>query len=156
RQPGRRRHYLQGRFAIRSVQVLKSLGITASSPEEPAAPNVAEVAEEIVLNFRDPAPDEQIVDQVKALWDAGWTYRAIAAEVGWNRNIVAAAVARGYRERGLEPPDGRSCRERLNRKTIPEELAEAAKRLWDQGLLLQEIAERLGCSRDTATKAIAH
>ena len=44
----------------------------------------------------------------EALWDAGLTYREIATEVGWNRNIVAEAMARWHRERGLQPPDGRS------------------------------------------------
>ena len=109
-----------------------------------------------VLDLREPAPEELIVDQVKALWDAGLTYREIAAQVGWNRNLVAAAVARWHREQGLESPDGRSCRKRLKRKTLAQELAEEAKALWDQDLLVQQIAARLGCSRATVTKAIEH
>ncbi len=84
------------------------------------------------------------------------TYREIAIPVGWNRNIVAEAVARWHRDRGLEPPDGRSCKKRLNRKTLPEKFSEEAKQLWDQDLLMQEIAERLQCNRDTVTKAIEH
>ena len=156
RDPGRRRHHVQGRFVIRSAQALKSLGVAEPSAGEGAAANAKDVVEEVVLDFRDPDPDKQIVDQVKALWDAGLTYREIAAQVGWNRNIVAEAVARWHRERGLEPPDGRSCKKRLNRKTIPKELAEEAKQLWDQGLLMQEIAERLHCNGDTVTKAIEH
>jgi DNA invertase Pin-like site-specific DNA recombinase len=119
RHPGRQRHYIQGRFTMRSVQVLKSLGVAAPNSKADSATRIAEVTEEIVLDFRDQHPDELIVDQVKARWDAGLTYRQIAEQVGWNRNIVAAAVARWHRQRGLEPPDGRRCKKRLNRKTLP-------------------------------------
>jgi site-specific DNA recombinase len=156
REPGRQRFYMQGKFVIRSVQVLKSLAIKGNNAGASIAGNAPAAAEEIVLDFRDPAPDEQIVDAVKELWDAGLTYREIAAQVGWNRNIVAAALARWHRDRGLEPPDGRSCKYRLERQTLPEKLAEDAKRLWDQDLLMQEIADRLQCNRDTATKAVSH
>jgi DNA invertase Pin-like site-specific DNA recombinase len=154
--PGRKRHYLQGRFVIGPVQVLTSLGLPAPGREAAPAASPAGLTEVVVLDFREPEPAEQIADQVKALWDAGWTYREIAARVGRNRNLVTEAVARWHRERGLEPPDGRRCRQRLGRETLPESLAEEAKRLWDQDLLIQEIAERLHCNRDTATKAIAH
>jgi DNA invertase Pin-like site-specific DNA recombinase len=156
REAGRRRHYCQGRFAIRSVQVLQSLGLAVPARGEGSPADATMATEEIVLDFRDPVPSALIVDQVKALWDAGLTYREIAAQVGWNRNIVAAAVARWHREQGLEPPDGRSCKKRLSRKSLPEALAEEAKRLFDQNLLLQEIATHLGCSRDTVTQAIAY
>jgi transposase len=156
RQPGRQRHHIQARFVIRSAQVLKGLGIAHSGGEGDPTVGATQSTEEVVLDLREPAPEEVIVDQVKALWDAGLTYREIAARVGWNRNLVAAAVARWYREQGLEPPDGRSCRERLKRKTLAQELAEQAKALWDQDLLMQEIAARLGCSRDTVTKAVEH
>jgi hypothetical protein len=44
----------------------------------------------------------------------------------------------------------------LNRPTLPKELAEEAKCWWDQGLPMQEIAEKLRCNRDTVTKAIGH
>jgi orotate phosphoribosyltransferase-like protein len=39
---------------------------------------------------------------------------------------------------------------------LAEELAEQAKELWDQNLLVQEIAEQLQCSRDMVTEAIGH
>jgi transposase len=149
RQPGRRRHFLRGQFVIRSGQLLDALGARAVGAEEGAA-------EELVVDFRDPAPAEKVVEQVKALWDAGLTYREIATRVGWNRNIVAAAVALWHRQRGLEPPDGRRCKKRLARETRPGQLAEEAKGLWDQGLLMKEIASRLDCNHDTATRAIQH
>jgi transposase len=156
RQPGRKRHHMQARFVIRSVQLLKSLGIVRSGGDDDPAARAPQGMQEVVLDLREPAPEEVIVDQVKALWDDGLTYREIAAQVGWNRNLVAAAVARWYREQGLEPPDGRSCRKRLKRMTLPQELAEEAKALLDQNLEMQEIAARLGCNRDTLTKAIRY
>ena len=34
------------------------------------------------------------------------------------------------------------------------ELANRAKELWDQGLMMREIATALGCCRDTVTAAV--
>jgi hypothetical protein len=156
RVPDRQRHYMQGRFVIGAVQLRKALGAMASSGPPRTPGDLPYQGTEIVIDFREPDPDTVIVDQVKALWDQGLTYRAIAAEVGWNRNIVAEAVARWHRERGLPPPDGRSCKKRLARPTLPEQLAGRAKELWDQQFLIQEIAAKLGCNRDTATRAVLH
>jgi hypothetical protein len=52
--------------------------------------------------------------------------------------------------------DGRSHRKRLGKPTFPEQLAEAAKGLWDQGLLMQEIGDRLTCDPDAVAKAIGY
>jgi DNA invertase Pin-like site-specific DNA recombinase len=156
REPGRQRHYIQGRFVIRSARLLVSLGIQAVSAADGTGTNAPTTSEEVVVDFRDDDPAETIVDEVKALWDAGLTYREIAARVGWNRNIVADAVAIWHRRRGQEPPDGRSCKARLNRARLPEDLAEQAKKLFDQNLLMHEIAIQLGCCKEKITAAIKH
>jgi site-specific DNA recombinase len=153
-EPDRRRFYTQGRFTIHSTTLQNCLNPQAKDPEPESACPV--LSEELVLDFREPDPAETIVDEVKTLWDAGLTYREIATRVGWNRNIVAEAVAIWHRRQGLEPHDGRSCKKRLARPKLAEQLAEKAKELWDRGLLMQEIATRLGCNLDTATAAIAH
>jgi len=36
------------------------------------------------------------------------------------------------------------------------ELANRAKELWDQGLMMREIATALGCCRDTVTAAVGY
>jgi DNA invertase Pin-like site-specific DNA recombinase len=149
REPGRQRHHMQGRFVIQSVQLLESLGIEATA-------STGGTTEEVVLDLRGQNPAEAIVDQVMPLWQAGLTYQEIAATVGWNRNIVAEAVAIWHRRQGQEPPDGRSCKARLKRASLPEDLAEEAKKLFDQNLLMDEIAIKLGCCRHTITTAIKH
>jgi site-specific DNA recombinase len=154
REPDRRRFYTQGRFTIHSTTLQDSLNLQAKDPEPGSS--CTTLSEEIVLDFREPDPAEMIVDEVKTLWDAGLTYREIATRVGWNRNIVAKAVAIWHRRQDLEPPDGRSCKKRLARPKLAEQLADKAKELWDQELLMQEIATRLCCNLDTATAAIAH
>ena len=56
-------------------------------------------------------------------------------------------------------PDGRKRRAGLPRKQagqpLYEQLAEAAKGLWDAGLAEVQIAARLGCSPPTAAAAVA-
>jgi site-specific DNA recombinase len=157
RLPGRERHYTQGSFAVRLGQLMESVG---DMPPTAAAgidrESNGDRVEDIVIDFRAEDPSVQIIDDVKALWDEGLTYREIAAQVGWNRNLVTEALAKWFRQRGLEPPDGRSCRGRLDRSTLADQLAERAKDLWDQGHLVHDIAATLGCNRDTATKAIQH
>jgi hypothetical protein len=156
RQPGRKRFFAQGMFIIQAARVCRALNV--AGPDRWNGGDLKEKVpcEEIVIEFRDSKPSEVISDQVKELWDRGLTYQEMAKEVGWNRNIVTEALAVWFRQRGLEPPDGRSCKNRLDRKTLAEELADQAKAYWDQGLLMQEISDRLGCNRDTATKAIQH
>jgi len=153
RQPGRKRHYLRGRFTIRAASLIASLG-GQTTPAAPTSPEAA--GEEIVVDFREPEAYERIADRVKGLFDAGVLFDEIAAQLGCHRNTAAKALAYWYEQRGLTAPDGRSCRTRLSKLTLPEQLADAAKALWDQDLLMQEIATRLGCNRDTVTKAIEY
>ncbi len=110
REPGRKRFYYQGSFRIDYKQIVHALA---------GRQTVAEVGsgdtdgQEIVLEFRQPDPAVQIVDEVKKLWDEGLKYTEIASRVGWNRNLVAEAIALWHTQRGLTPPDGRSCKKRL-------------------------------------------
>jgi transposase len=146
---------MQGRFVIRTAQVLQALQAPAQGESRGGLSETAAGGEEIVIDFREPDTEEVIGDEVMELYSAGLTFRQIAARVGRNRNLVKAAVVRWHLEHGQEPPmDGRSHRKRLARPTLPEELADPAKALYDQGLLLHEIAAQLGCNRDTVTAAI--
>jgi integrase/DNA invertase Pin-like site-specific DNA recombinase len=155
REPGRERHWMQGRFVIRTGEVLQALAAPAQVETRGGSSEAAAAGEEIVIDFREVDTEEVIADQVMELYRAGLTFRQIAARVGRNRNLIKAAVVRWYLEHGLEPPmDGRSHRKRLARPTLPEELADRAKALYDQRLLLHEIAAQLGCNRDTVTAAI--
>ena len=157
REPERKRYFTQGIFVIRSVQVVRAVGLLSAATTENDALTKDDSGEQIVLEFREAPISSKIADQVKALWDDGLLVRDIAAKVGWNRNVVAEALAWWFRQRGLEPPDGRKCRDRLDpRPTLHEQLAEQVKQLWDKELLIQDIAKALGCTRDVVTAAIQH
>jgi hypothetical protein len=154
KQPGRKRHFLRGKFTIQTAALLASVGGRQTAAPSPNLP--AEAGEEIVLDFREPDSHEGLADRVKELFDSGVSFDEMAAQMGCHRNTVAKALAYWYEQRGLTAPDGRSCRQRLARPTLPERLADAAKEFWDRGLLMQEIAARLGTNPDTVTKAVEH
>jgi DNA-binding transcriptional MerR regulator len=152
-QPGRQRCFLRGSFTIRTAALAASLRGQGAGGGAPAG---TEAGEEVVLDFREPRSFEGIADRVKALFDQGVSYDDIAAELGCQRNVVTKALRHWHAQRGLPPPDGRSLRKRLARPSLVRGLADKAKQLWDQNLLLQEIADQLQCCQQTATQAIAH
>jgi hypothetical protein len=151
RAEGKQRFYWQGRFRIETASVLRCLSGAGQQ-----APATSGLSEEIVLDFREATLAEAKAEEVHALWQRGLEYHTIAQQLGCGRALVTKALEWWHRLRGLEPPDGRSCKARLARSDKPEELAEQAKTLWDQGLLMQEIAAQLNCCSDTATEAIRH
>ena len=109
---------------------------------------------EVTIDFRRPPVHEQIADQVKALWDEGLMYMQIAERVGWNRNIVAKALAHWHEGRGLPAPDGRKHVKRLNRPKLAERIADQVMALVDKRMPIKDIAVELGVSRNCVTRAI--
>jgi hypothetical protein len=99
--------HMQGRFVVRTSQVLATRDLAAQLPQHNYELNSDHPGEEIVIDFREPQVHEQIADQVKELWDAGKTYREIADVVGRNRNLVAKALALWFQQRGMEVPKDR-------------------------------------------------
>lgn len=146
----RQRHHfrLQFRFAIPELRA-GSTGADGGAPATAIA-----WTEMMEIAIQTPSQAEEVAKQVMDLWHAGRTYKEIAQQLGIGRALVTSAVACWHRQQGLTPPDGRAVRLRLNRKTRIDELAEPAKALLDEGLLMQEIALRLHCGRDQVTKAI--
>lgn len=132
--PSKRMH-LRGTFTIRM-----------HSPD-PADPPGAD----IVIDFLEPPPWAAIADRVKELVDRGLLYSTIAAELKCPRSWPAKAMAFWHEQRHLKVPDGRSERHRLPPDAETVERQNRAKTLWDGGLLIHEIAEKLGCCRDTAS-----
>jgi hypothetical protein len=149
--PGRKRKALRGTFTLTVTALARSLSL----PEKQLPADQIR-AEEVTLDFIEPPPWAAVADRVKELFDAGASQDNIAARIPCSYPWVAKALAWWYRERGLPVPDGRGLRKRLRKATQAEELADRAKALWDQGLLMQEIAERLECGKDAVTGAIAH
>jgi transposase len=143
--------WLQGRFRPRLLSVLmaKATGLQVTQGAE---------GPEVVLDYREPTEPEQWADRVKALYDEGHLIKAIAARLGINRNLARKALDCWHEQHGLAIPDGRSRRATLQQKHLQaplyQEIAEKVKELYDQGMLLGEIASRLGCDRNTITSAV--
>ncbi|HEY2785811.1 MAG TPA: recombinase family protein [Fimbriiglobus sp.] len=139
-----KRKYLQGTFTPRIAGLLG----TGGSREAHSEP--------VTIDFRAAKPWANIVDRVKELIDEGIEYKAIARQLGCPRSWIPKAMADWHRERGLEPPDGRCMKSRLTTPSEAMRIADRVKELWDQGLLMGEIAVEMGCCRDTVTVAIQY
>jgi hypothetical protein len=151
--PDRKRHFLRGTFTMQATAVAANICGQGMVDGSGAA---TETCERIVLDFREPRSYEEIADQVKTLFDRGLSYADMAAELGCHRNMVMKALRHWHTQRGLPALDGRNHRKRLAKPNLVQELADKAKELFDQNLLLQEIAEKLQCCKDTVTQAIAY
>jgi site-specific DNA recombinase len=145
--------WLRGRIRIRLLSYLASRAVGADV-------SIEDEELEVVIDYRKPTRPEALAEQVKALYDCGLLIKEIAKQLGETRTIVARALEHWHLSRDLPVPDGRSRRASLDRKHLEpptyQKLAEPAKELYDQGLLNGEVADRLGCDRNTVTKAIAH
>ena len=94
--------------------------------------------------------------QVKELWDGGMI-TGIAERLGIDRHTVTDAIRIWHECNGLPvPPDGR-----VRRASVPEKhlkpvdntaLIDEIKRLYDDGLLICEIAAKVGRERTTVRK----
>lgn len=146
------RGWLRGRFR---VDLLPYLAARSSGSEVGGTSEGVEV----VIDYREPAEPDALADRAKALFDEGLLIKEIGSRLGVSRNLVAAALARWHASRGLPAPDGRSRRSGLGRKHLEpplfERLADEARRLAEEGLLYDQIAARLGCDRNTVTRALA-
>jgi hypothetical protein len=150
-EPGARRGWLQGRFRPRLIAGLVGM-LEGPAPQ-------AHVDEPLVtIDYREPTPTECQAERVKELFDRGLLIKAIAAELGITRNMASKALDHWYASRGLERPDGRARRAALEVKHLEPppfvRIADAAMRLYDEGLPLRDIASRVGCDRATLSKAI--
>lgn len=151
--PGKKRGYLRGRFTldVRSclAPATSDNSLTVQEPE----PN-----REIVIDFRDPDPNVALADQVWALSQAGRLNVEIAQELRLGRNRVSRLLKEAAIKQGTVMIDGRSRRKLTDHKqSLPrqhEQLAETVMSLFDQGLLLADIARRLSTHLNMITAAI--
>ena len=123
---GRKRKHLRGTFTLRIAAVLESGEGAARAAE------IQTGGETVTLDFTDPSPWAAVADAVKELYDAGMRYADIATQLRCPRSWPAKALAHWHGDRGSEPPDGRTTRDRLIEGPAVAELADRAKVLWDQ------------------------
>jgi hypothetical protein len=152
-QIGERRAYrgfLRGRFQLSLASAVQDFGALGVGPasEEPV---------QIVIDYREPTVAEQHMAEVKELWDSGMLITGIGDKLGIDRHTVTDAIRIWHERHGLPvPPDGRA-----RRATVPESrlnpvdnsaLIKEIKQLYDAGVLICEIAERVGRERTTVRK----
>jgi hypothetical protein len=145
--------WLQGRFRVRLLSLLvdKAIGITSSTTDEGI---------EVVIDYRAlPARVEQS-ERAKELYDQGLMNAQIAQILECKRNWVTKLLRDWFTSRGQSMPDGRTRRSTLKQKHLEappcQQIADEAMALYEQGLLLQDIADRLGRDRNTITNAIKY
>ena len=160
REEGRKRHYLRGTFGIKAAAVAGAMISSATGAKNVTSSNNADGQaqdgwqEAIVIDFREADRCEALADEVKALFDQGLKFRAIAAELGCGRPLVNKAFRYWFTSRGLEAPDGRSLRKRLPGNRMAEERMDEIMDLWDGGMTYAQIADRLDCDRSIITEAV--
>jgi site-specific DNA recombinase len=156
RKPGRERYYWQGRFTISITAVVRAV-LKRSAEDMSAAPNEPP-SYEIVIDFREPHRYEIESETAKELWDKGWLMIDIAREMKKKQSYVRKLIKYWFESRQLPIPDGRGRRSTLAKKhQVPpmfESLATPVEALLKEGLLIEEIAERVGCCTATVAKVI--
>jgi site-specific DNA recombinase len=147
------RGWLRARFQLQLYPVLSQrldVNLPDNAPEK-----------EIVLDIRESTVAEEHIDQIKELYESDMLVTAIAEKLRIDRHQVADAVQILHKRNGLPPPqDGRSRRATLPQKRLKppmfHTIADEVKRLYDQDLLIDEIAARVGTTRGTVRAALEH
>ncbi len=148
------RGWLQGRCVVRLLDYLveQATGAPPAAGEHPGI--------EVTIDFRKPRPSEAAADRAFELYYQQALCAKIAEQLGCSRSRVTKLLKDAHAARGLEMPDGRSRRSTLDKKHIEpplyHRLADPAKALWDDGLLVIEIAAKLTCDINTVTSAIRY
>jgi transposase len=159
RREGRKRFHLQGRFTIRVNSVRDAVagyGCDVDGSESDADQRI----EVIVIDFVDPNPLDAAANEAKSLYDQGLMNAKIARILGCSRSQVTKLLKHWFESRGLTMPDGRSRRSQLKQKHLEpplyQRISEDVKVLCDEGLLFEEIAERMQCHIATVKAALCY
>ena len=156
REPGRKRFYLQGRFTIASSEIATTLPGSTSHGVAQEVPDG--LAEEVVIDFREPQTIVVESEQAKLLYDQGLMNCEIAKQLGCSRSRLTKILKYWFESRGLVMPDGRSRRSSLEKKHLElpyyQQIADEVMLLFEQDMLLGDIAAQLGCDKNTVTSSI--
>ncbi|WP_459556848.1 recombinase family protein [Lacunimicrobium album] len=151
--PLRQTPFFKGRFAItiRNSSFLQT-------PDSSSL--VVEDIKEIVIEFKTQTKGELQWETAKRLHNDGLPHKEIGRIMGLSRPRVTAILKEAFAALGEEKPDGRARRFQLKEEfqtlSLYQEKADAVMELYDQGMLLAEIAERLDMDRNTVTSSIKY
>jgi DNA invertase Pin-like site-specific DNA recombinase len=114
---------------------------------------------EISILIRADTIASRYADQVHELAEQGMLLTGIAEKLQIERHQVADALQIWNERNGLPAPlDGRSRRAQMPQKRLEravfQTISEDVKKLYDEGLLIDEIAESVGWIRDTVRSAL--
>ena len=116
---------------------------------------------EIIVEIRGETIAEQHLDKVQELYSGGMLVTAIAEQLGIERHQVTDAIRIWHERNGIPPPeDGRVRRANVPNKLLNpavfQSIADQVKALYDEGLLLEEVAARVGRDRGTVRSALSY
>ena len=155
---GKPRKVLQGTFSLPASKAAQAIAEwhregTSENPEHP----VGEADESIVIDFRERLRTDEQGDQAWELYLQDIPQKEIASVVGCDRSRLTKILRHAAEKRGVELQDGRARRGKLKHgfmRTLYEQLIEPAMDLWNQDLLMHQIADHLQVDPATATKAV--
>ena len=123
-----------------------------------ARPSVDDDGIEVSIEYFDPPAIVAESEQAKELYDQGMMNAEIAEQLRCSRSRLTKVLKFWFESRSLVMPDGRSRRSALQKKHLKppmyQQIAGDVMVLYKQGMLLGDIAEQLGCDRNTVTSAI--
>ena len=159
RRAGRQRHYLQGKLQIVLSDVLTQ--VTGGAPVlQDTEPGDTPFVEEITIDFVEPDPLDALSEQAKTLYDQRMLMVDIARQLKKSKSMVTKLIQHWHQSRGLVPPDGRARRGELVQKhqqpPLYQQVADDVMRLYDERLLLGDIATQLRIDRNTVTAAVTY
>ena len=159
REPGRKRYYLRGRFTIKSQSLAKVvMPALANSPEENGEER-SQLSEEILIDFVDADPLDELADKAKEFYDQNLTNKEIARQMKCSKSQITKLLNHWSELHGQPLPDGRSRRWELPRgaEEVPphQQVADEAVALMQKGFSDLKIGRKLACSGFVAGKAIA-
>lgn len=150
----------KGRAFIRgylSLKVSDATKLLLGTDDIGPTPELPEGIGEFILDFKFPNPLIEPSEEAKRLYDAGCMNAEIAIEMKISRSMVTKLLKFWHDSRGLEMPDGRGRRSSLKRKHLKppyyQEISEKVQQLLDEGLLIAEVAEQVGCDINTVRSA---
>jgi len=118
----------------------------------------ADQGQEIVIDFIQPDEKDQQREIAKKMYDAKEPEFKIAETLGVSRSRVTHILDEVFELLGEEKPDGRTRRSTLDVKhkepPLYQSIADDVMKLYDQRLLLGQIADALEIDRNTVTSSV--
>lgn len=152
--PFRKRKYFCGKFRLNVRGVSSFLAGNSSTT------GGTEQGVEIVIDFIQPDEADQQREIAKRMYDAQEPEFKIAEALGVSRSRVTKLLHEVFELLGEEKLDGRSRRSQISVKhkepPLYQSISEDVMKLFNQGLLLGQIAEALKIDRNTVTSSVKY